>query len=1255
MKRHLHLAGKSVYYLLGAKLLLLALLMMGIARFMPWLESHPQQVSAWLSKKAGRPVRFDNLQAQWTRSGPLLKLKNMRVGPVGNPLRVGDAELLVSQYSGWWPGRRLTELRIRGVAITLERSDAGEWRVHGLPGQSTGGDPFSTLERLGELQVVDGKLRVLAPSLGLNLYSPHVDVRTQVNGDVVRVGMRAWLENAKLPVDAVMRFDRKQGAGRVYVGGKSLDLSGQSSALKFAGVAIVEGKGSGQAWLTMKNNRVAAVQSNVDFQAIRLQSTALEETPRSIRIDRLTGRTFFTRGADKWSLQIPELAIQSQGQQQQLKGLEVNSSDSMSVAVDRINLRLVSSFADLTDRMPAKFRQWLAQAAPAGTLDNVVMRRFANGRVQLDADAVALGVNPVASTPGIRGVSGRITADEAGMRIDLAPSSEWTFDWPAGFGVPHQFNPQGTVVVWREGPGIHVGTSGLSLKGPDASFDARGGLFWEGDGSHPRIDIAVELTAPAQVTKARGFWVHNVMSKPAINWLNSALVAGTVERGQVLVSGDLDEWPFDQQNGLFEVLADVRNFRMKFQPDWPEVVGNHAALQFKGKGMAISADGSISGIKLAKAAADIENLGKPDLLIHGEGAGDASQFLALIRSSPLQKEFGEHTDPIIATGPASARVDLKLPLHHDEAKFEVNGLVSLNGVEATHKTYELQFSQIKGVGEFNRGGFKAPDLAVIHEGQAGKLSLRVGSGTQDARNMFEGGLMVNASARSLLARVPDLAWLGNRVEGRSDWTVGVALPRGASAQTVNALELRSNLVGTAMNLPAPFKKSSGTSLPTTVRIPLPMDGPGEIQVSMGRLANVRARRHSTNTGVAVMLGGAPAGLPPARGVTINGAVPAMDALAWMAVMDSGNAGAPSLTVNSLDVRADRLMLGDTAMPGARLRMTPTRDGKQIDVTGSAMQGTIHVGSARNAPIIGRLDRLRIAMPKTSGAPSKSPDAAAGLLSDPRKLPPLDLSIRSLWVDKAELTAVRLKTSQVPAGVSIDRFSATAPQTQMEATGSWLGDATASRTALKLTVDTRNLGKLVDALGAVGQVSKGRGAITADVAWPASPMDLRTAKLSGKIHVDMREGSLVKVEPGVGRVIGLFSVARLPRRLTLDFSDFFSQGFAFDTVSGDIRFDAGFAKTDHFSIKGPAADIDIRGSANLESQTFDQTIDVYPKAGNMLTVAGAVAGGPIGAAIGAVAGQILKKPLGQMAAKTYHVTGPWSDPHVESVDKNGKKK
>jgi len=39
---------------------------------------------------------------------------------------------------------------------------------------------------------------------------------------------------------------------------------------------------------------------------------------------------------------------------------------------------------------------------------------------------------------------------------------------------------------------------------------------------------------------------------------------------------------------------------------------------------------------------------------------------------------------------------------------------------------------------------------------------------------------------------------------------------------------------------------------------------------------------------------------------------------------------------------------------------------------------------------------------------------------------------------------------------------------------------------------------------------------------------------------------------------------------------------------------------------------------------------------------------VGAAIGAAANAVLQKPLGQMASRTYRVTGPWKEPKVEVV-------
>src|SRR5690606_17151649 len=162
----------------------------------------------------------------------------------------------------------------------------------------------------------------------------------------------------------------------------------------------------------------------------------------------------------------------------------------------------------------------------------------------------------------------------------------------------------------------------------------------------------------------------------------------------------------------------------------------------------------------------------------------------------------------------------------------------------------------------------------------------------------------------------------------------------------------------------------------------------------------------------------------------------------------------------------------------------------------------------------------------------------------------------------------------------------------------------------------------------------------------SPAGFRIADLQGSLSIAIKDGQLVEVEPGAGRVLGLLSVAELPRRLLLDFRDLFSKGFAFNRIGGTVAFAGGQARSDDMNIDGPAAEIRIRGSADLRARTFDQHIDVLPKSGHLLTVAGALAGGPVGAAVGALTNAVLRKPRGEMGAKSYRVTGPRADRKVD---------
>ena len=178
-------------------------------------------------------------------------------------------------------------------------------------------------------------------------------------------------------------------------------------------------------------------------------------------------------------------------------------------------------------------------------------------------------------------------------------------------------------------------------------------------------------------------------------------------------------------------------------------------------------------------------------------------------------------------------------------------------------------------------------------------------------------------------------------------------------------------------------------------------------------------------------------------------------------------------------------------------------------------------------------------------------------------------------------------------------------------GDWLGRGAGARTRMQVAIDSDDFGELLGGFGFGGQLAGGDGTAKFDASWAGSPAAFKLEALDGTLAVDAKDGRLVEIEPGAGRVLGLLSVAQLPKRLTLDFRDFFSKGFAFNRIDGHVRVAGGSARSDDLRIDGPAAQIRIRGAADLRAQTFDQTIEVLPKAGNLLTVAGAIAGRPGG--------------------------------------------
>jgi uncharacterized protein YhdP len=207
-----------------------------------------------------------------------------------------------------------------------------------------------------------------------------------------------------------------------------------------------------------------------------------------------------------------------------------------------------------------------------------------------------------------------------------------------------------------------------------------------------------------------------------------------------------------------------------------------------------------------------------------------------------------------------------------------------------------------------------------------------------------------------------------------------------------------------------------------------------------------------------------------------------------------------------------------------------------------------------------------------------------------------------------------------------------------------------RTVMNFQLDITDAGGLLSRLGMPGLVRAGKGRMEGQATWIGSPMALDYPTLGGHFNINVETGQFLKAEPGIAKLLGVLSLQSLPRRLTLDFRDVFSEGFAFDFVRGDVQVEQGVAMTNNLQMKGVNAAVLMEGHVDLARETQELRVVVVPEinAGTASLIAGW-----INPAVGLgsfLAQLILRGPVIAATTQEFRISGSWSDPQMSKVDK-----
>jgi len=1129
-----------------------------------------------------------------------------------------------------------------GARLTVQRNLDGSLGVFGL----TAGDGLPAwLSRVGHYRIVDAALRFK------DMAHPDRIPEAMAVGLVFSqsAGQPRMKATVKLPpryggsLDVVMALTGSlppQGPfnGQIYAETRSIK-SAQILAdyLPFLGnpdTGLLDSK----LWIQIKNAEPVSVQGEIAL-------THKADRPQQ----KLTARIHWHRTGqvgERWRLDVPELVLLPAAK-------TAPRPNRFSIASDFFLRDWAWSVAHLNLQDAAYIGQWLAPGhesvfqrmgsrQPTGSLvDFIGLVQPKQGLYALRGKFNRIGFAPLAGQPGVAGVSGTLVGNQELGSITFA-TAHAQFSYPGLFRQELAVDRLSGNLTWRQTEHEwHLSSPFLSLELP--GIRSTGKLHWvlPKQPGRPFLDWQMTLSSP-DVSQLKRYLPAGIMKPVDVKWFDTALVKGRIERGRVLYYGPLGPL----EGAVLRAVLDIDGVALDYDPAWPSLTGVKGRVSlWQDKLVCEISQGHSRGLNIATATITHPAIGASNqLLVQGEVEGALPDALAFLGQSELNEDVGGLIAAIETQGQTRVFLDLALALT-EQGRTRVNGRAQLRSARVKVNAIDLWLERINGDLKFNQTGvYSDPIRATVlnqpvalsfgHDSQKTRLSARGKVGVAALKNRFE---------------LPFLAL----AQGTLAYRLSLDLPRDDRAP---ALTLFSDLAGVALALPGPLAKSAGQRRSLMLRFDL-VDAPRlPLVLNYGNLlkANLMLDTDSKTVYSGNVLFGPGTVKPittPGLNVEINQPNLDLSLLAGLSLGTQTDNARPlfaHLAINSGNARWHRRALGDVNLALAH---------KGADWVGRIASGIatgnlqIPVNLNPKGTVALNLQRLDLAPLHTTDENHENQAETASLqvspALNPRDLPLLAVTSQQFLWRGVNLGQFRLQTERIQNGVST-ATSLIGSGKKLTANGRWEylnGQAT---TALKGAFSVADTGRLLNQMDITTELKEAAGTVDFAVAWDGGVYDFWPASGHGTVDVAFKNGRILSIEPGFGRLLGLLAMAQWPKRLQLDFRDVFEDGLSFNSIEGHFSLERGMARTANLAIDAIPAKIRIAGNVNLSDKTLDHTVRVIPKSADAVPIAGTIIASLLDIASHTLSG---KGAEGLFLGSEYRVLGYWRNPKVTPTREN----
>jgi len=651
----------------------------------------------------------------------------------------------------------------------------------------------------------------------------------------------------------------------------------------------------------------------------------------------------------------------------------------------------------------------------------------------------------------------------------------------------------------------------------------------------------------------------------------------------------------------------------------------------------------LAGVRWRDVDVEVADLTNPVVAVSALSNDPVPRLIEGLGRSPLADQIYGALLESETSGAASTRFDFRLPIA-DRSAWWMRSETVLDGAALRLNKQMPPVSNLRGTIRFTRGGVLADGLRGRFLDQP--LTINATRAPPEARGYSYRLELDGAASARALRELFDCCAL-DRLSGEFAWTGEILVPSPEAEPVPPALaRLETDQLGLASAFPHPIGKPAQALAPAALELRWGGGGPPRL-----------AGRLGPGLGAAVEFGGddgawrvhrgrlhfgetAPR-LPTDAGLVVDGELDWLRPGEW-AELFAGQGSALELPWR-MELKVTELYALSSELGDQKLRVRPRGDGWHVELEGEFADGRVFLprAGADGAQLLADLNWLRLARPDPQPPPP----------SNPRRLPPGKLFVRDLEIGKMRLGEVRARYQKTAGGLRMDWFRTRSPAFSSEGSAAWLvadEAGTQHLGRLDLAMESSDVASSLEQLGYPRGISGKQGSMALSTSWEGPPSGDFLARANGTLSVEVRAGDVPALEPGGGRMLGVLSLARLPRRLALDFREITEEGLPFDRLAGDFSLRAGQAYTCNMGLQGAVAGLALFGRTGLRDRSYDQVAVVSPNLPDLLSLGGVIVGGTGVGATMLLLSQAFREPLQAISANYYRVNGSWDDPSVRRV-------